>query len=197
MGDADTCGSVLAGGRGDDETGLDRSVPDRWRADLSSLDWERHPGGTTGIKTEGGRFSSWPEGGALSLSLSPTPGQDNQDVPTLTNHISLSPHSHHRDSQSAKSKPSQLDAAGFDSASFDELFSSPEVASSLKALPRHPAEGGGEEFAFLPSGEGRYRSPTPETLASATSSHLPPSQSWSRTVPTNHERPLRCRSCGR
>ncbi|XP_051241363.1 uncharacterized protein LOC127354987 [Dicentrarchus labrax] len=103
-------------------------------------------------------------------------------------------------SQHPESGPADLDTSSLDSSSFDDLFSSPEVARSLTASLRHSADGvtGVEEplssssFPFLSSGSSFGNSSTSDSLTAFSSA-----SSDSRSFPRGTQRAFSCQQCGR
>ncbi|XP_071378917.1 zinc finger protein 721-like [Centroberyx affinis] len=163
---------------------------------------------STPVKTEAETQPSWSEGTAFgtSLLLVPVPRKDKEEI-QMSNSMSnsLSSQSHYGESESAESKSSELDAAaGFDSSSFDDLFSSPEVARSLIAPPHKDpdAAGGAEErlssssFPFLTGGTG-FGNPPLAASDPSDASFGNPAASDSRGFPGGPERILGCQQCGR
>ncbi|XP_029989121.1 zinc finger protein 252-like isoform X2 [Sphaeramia orbicularis] len=120
----------------------------------------------------------------------------------FTDSNSLSSQSNHTESEPAEGKCCELDS--FDSSSFDDLFSSPEVARSLTALHSTDTAGGMEDrlssssFQFLSSGTqfGNHSASVSDSIPLSSFSN-PPSDSRSRVFPSSTERAFSCQQCGR
>ncbi|KAM4604429.1 uncharacterized protein ACJ7VT_018949 [Polymixia lowei] len=173
--------------------------------------------GSTPVKMEAEMQPSWAEVSCFgtNLPLVSVPRKEREETQInnsklltiedcrVSNSNSLSSLSHHRESESAESKSSELDTGGFDSSSFDDLFSSPEVARSLIAPNKDSTDSGGglderlssSSFSFLTSGFGNPSSSS-DSLADA-GFRNPPSDSRNRVFPSSPARVFSCQQCGR
>lgn len=103
-----------------------------------------------------------------------------------------------------ESEPAELDTGSLDSSSFDDLFSSPEVARSLTAAHKHsPDEVTGTEepmasssFPFLGSGSSFGSSSMSDSLTVSSLSSTS-SDSRSRSFLSSTSRAFSCQQCGR
>lgn len=106
--------------------------------------------------------------------------------------------SHHTESEAA-----ELDINSLDSSSFDDLFSSPEVARSLTVSHKHSTDGvtGTEEplssssLTFLCSGSSFGDASMSDSVTVSSVSNT--SVSRSRSFPSSTERVFSCQQCGR
>ncbi|XP_056136391.1 zinc finger protein 236-like [Lampris incognitus] len=173
--------------------------------------------GSKAVKTEEELLPSWSEKNAFRRSLPSVPirQKDREEIQinnrkanidssdTCSN--SLSSHSQYRESELGDSKSSELDTGNFDSSSFDDLFSSPEVARSLLAPLKDSTDGGGvleerlssSSFPFLASGTSFANLSSSSDSLADTSLRNPSSNSRSRVFTTNPARVFSCQQCGR
>lgn len=182
-------------------------------------DWKREAAemGPAPVKMETEMQPSWTAFGT-NLPVLTIPRKDKEELQInnsklitstnncITDNSSLSSQSHHRESESAEPKASELDSGGFDSPSFNDLFSSPEVARSLIAPHKDSADSAGgiderlpsSSFPFLTSRtrSGNPACPTSDSPADS-SLRSPSSDSRSRGFLSHPERVFSCQQCGR
>ncbi|XP_034045117.1 zinc finger Y-chromosomal protein 2-like isoform X2 [Thalassophryne amazonica] len=182
----------------------------RGAAQAVAADWRGETAETaSAVKVEDQIQPCWSENAAFGadnlvyISTDATEEVKVNNNRLMSNNCFLS-QSYHRASDSGK-KCTELDTDGFDSSSFDDLFSSPEVARSLIAPHKDCTEGGAKEqllsssraasFPYLSSKRsfGNLSAPTSESVTFRN----PSSDSRSKVLPSNIGRVFSCQQCNK